>query len=293
LKYTPFYKSNKMAVTKGKKKKDENTSAEKDSVFEETHNEEAVENTTESEEQEETTTVAEEEPSMPMSAVEGLLKRMEERMTNTFNAKLQKLKLNKAKDDLEADADYIAELEDDWMDIPVVFFAYSINFSIHGDKNRGKSTKPPQGPVRFKPIIRAKRPGRGRNKEEVISVSSIKINSKSVADYLRNHSQFGIAFFENMDSVLNIDSGWAQKLIEANQSVQRLSDARVIARCKQEGIQIGTDIIKMRKALVEKVAKQSAAKQHQMSYGALEKATIDNNNAQGTERQIVERTIQQ
>jgi hypothetical protein len=279
-----------MAVKKGNNKKDENISTEKDSVFEESHTPEAVENTTETEEDGKTTQ-AEVEPSMPMSAVEGLLKRMEERMTNTFNAKLQKLKLGKAKEELDADADYIAELEDDWLEVPVVFFAYSINFSIHGDNNRGKSTKPPQGAVRFKPIIRAKRPGKGRKGEEVISVSSIKIHSKAVADYLRKHSQFGIAFFENMDSVLNIDSGWAQRLIEANQSIQRLSDQQVISRCRQENIAIGTDIVKMRKALVEKLAERAIAKQHQMNYGNLEKAIIDKNNAQGAERQVVERTI--
>jgi hypothetical protein len=228
---------------------------------------------------------------MPMSAVEGLLKRMEERLSNQFNAKLQKLKLGAAKEALESDADYITELEEDWLDIPVVFFAYSINFSIHGDNNRGKSTKPPQGPVRFRPIIRTKR--QGRKGPEIISVSSIKVHSSSVANYLRSHSQFGIAFFENMDSVLNIDSGWAQKLIEANQSIQRLSDQQIIARCRQENIPIGTDIIRMRKALVEGIAEKSIAHQHKMNYGKLESAILDKNNAQGAERQIVERTIQQ
>jgi hypothetical protein len=293
----PFlYKTKKMAVKKtGKKGKDpigaekEETSAPSTGdVFSETEEPtEAVENTNE----EEVTTVAEEEPSMPMSAVEGLLKRMEERLSNQFNAKLQKMKLGTSKEALESDANYIAELEDDWLETPVVFFAYSINFSIHGDNNRGKSTKPPQGAVRFKPIIRTKR--QGKKGPEIISVSSIKVNSRSVRDYLRGHSQFGIAFFENMDSVLNIDSGWAQKLIEANQSIQRLSDQQIIARCRQEGISIGTDIIRMRKALVEGIAEKQIAKQHQVNYGNLEKANIDKNNAQGAERQIIERTIQQ
>jgi hypothetical protein len=284
-----------MAVEKKKKvaKKDEPTPTVETVFTEEAHEDvddtaEAVENTTEEEDEEEKHTTAEEEPSMPMSAVEGLLKRMEERISNQFNSKLQKLKLGQVKEGVGDDAAYIAELEEDWLEIPVVFFAYSINFSIHGDNNRGKSTKPPHGAVRFKPIIRAKRK-RGKH-EEVISVSSIKINSSSVVEYLRGHSQFGIAFFENMDSVLNMDSGWAQKLIEANQSIQKLSDQQIIARSRQQDLPIGTDIISMRKALVEKMAKISIAKQHQISYGKLEKANIEVG-ASGSEREIVERTI--
>jgi hypothetical protein len=275
-----------MAVKKSNKK-DGKPSTENNSVFEDSHIDETVGNTTE----EPSNTHDEREPSMPMSVVEGLLQRMEEKLTNQFNSRIQKLKLGSAKEDMQAGADYIAELEDDWLEVPVVFFAYSINFSIHGDNNLGKSTKPPHGAVRFKPIIRTKRPGKGRRGEEVISVSSIKVHSKAVVEYLRNHSQFGIAFFENMDSVLNIDSGWAQRLIEANQSIQRLSDQQIIARCRQEGIPIGTDIVKMRKALVENMAEKSLAKQRELSYGKLERAVVDKNNAQGAERQIIERTI--
>lgn len=227
----------------------------------------------------------EEEAPIPVSAVEKLLLNLEERLTNQFNSKLEKLKLKKAKDELSENEAYIQDLEEDWLDVPVVFFAYSINFSIHGDNCRGKATKPPQGAVRFKPIIRSKR--KGRKGDEVISVSSIKIQSKSAAEYLRNHSQFGIAFFENMDSVLNIDSGWAQKLVEANQSIQKLSDQQIIARCRQQKIPISADVPSMRKALVADIAEKSLALQHKINYGRLENSVLD----KSSDRQIVEKKI--
>jgi hypothetical protein len=280
-----------MAITKKEEEGKTSTEKKEKISFEDSpKKEKAVAKTTEVEEKEivvEEEDVTDNEPAMPVSAVEGLLKRMEERLTNQFNDKLQKLRLGKAKAELEADGDYIADLEDDWLDVPVVFFAYSINFSIHGDKQRGKATVPPQGPVRFKPIIRTKR--RRGKEEEVISVSSVKVHSRSVADWLRNHSQFGIAFFENMDSVLNIDSGWAQRLIEANQSIQRLSDQQVIARCRQENLTIGTDIVKMRKELVANIAEKSIKHQEEMRNGKLKRAIVDKN----SDRQIVERTIPQ
>jgi hypothetical protein len=223
------------------------------------------------------------EPVMTVKSVEDMLKTQEERWSQKFNKLMQSVKLGKAKDELQEGAEYIADLTEDWLDTPVVFFAYSINFSIHGDKKRGVESSPPQGAIRFKPIVRTKRSG--RKGEEVISVSSVKVHSKSVAEYLRNHSQFGIAFFENMDDVLNMNTNWAQKLIEANSSIQRLSDQQIIARCQQEGLPIGTDIIKMRKSLVESVAEKSVKRYDEMMYGKLKNAVIDAK----TERQIIEK----
>lgn len=254
----------------------------KEISFEENHKDEPVVKATAESEVDD---VTESEPAMPVSAVEGLLKRLEEKLTNSFNAQIQKIKLDKAKTELDSDVSYVADLENDWLEVPVVFFAYSINFSIHGDKQRGKVTIPPQGALRFKPIIRTKR--RRGKEEEVISVSSVKVHSKAVAEWMRGHSQFGIAFFENMDSVLNIDSGWAQRLVEASQSIQSLSDQQVIARCRQENIAIGSDVAKMRKALVSTIAEKSIKHQEEMRNGKLKRAVIE----KGSDRQIVEKTI--
>jgi hypothetical protein len=35
---------------------------------------------------------------------------------------------------LREELTYVSDLEDDWLEQPVVFFAFSMNFSIHGDK---------------------------------------------------------------------------------------------------------------------------------------------------------------
>ena len=91
------------------------------------------------------------------------------------------------------------------------------------------------------------------------------------------------------NSVLNIDSGWAQRLIEANQSIQRLSDQQVISRCRQEELPIGTDVVKMRKSLVAKVAEKSIKHQEEMRNGKLKRANID----VASDRQIIERKVPQ
>jgi hypothetical protein len=144
---------------------------------------------------------------------------------------------------------------------------------------------PPHGAIRFSPLIRTKR--KGQKSVQVISVSSVKIQSKSVVEWLRSHSQFGIAFYENMGSAINVDSTWAQKMIEAQQSISRLSDMQMIARAKQEGISVTQSPEGMRKQLIELQAKRSIEQQDRMLYGSIKSSTIDRNSG----RTIIEKTI--
>lgn len=225
------------------------------------------------------------EPTFSLSAVQKMMKDAEERMMSMFNSQISKLKLNKDKEELDADLDYVQSLQDDWLENPVVFFAFSYQFSVHGDMRRGVETIPPQGAIRFKPVIRTKRK---RGKEtQVISVSSVVVHSKEVVDYLRSHTQYGILFFENVESAMNVDATWAQKMVEAQTSISRLSDIQVISRAQQEGIAVSQSPEDMRRQLVEKMAKRSIEQHERMLYGSIQKSIVD----KGTGRSIIEKTI--
>jgi hypothetical protein len=227
----------------------------------------------------------EKEDAIPLSLVQRMMREVEDRLTNQFSSQISKLKEAAKKSPLDEDLEYVAELEDDWLEQPVVFFAFSFNFSIHGDKKKGLEETPPHGAIRFAPLIRTKR--KGQKSVQVISVSSVKIQSKSVVEWLRGHSQFGIAFYENMGSAINVDSTWAQKMIEAQQSISRLSDMQMIARAKQEGISVTQSPEGMRKQLIELQAKRSIEQQDRMLYGSIKSSTIDRNSG----RTIIEKTI--
>lgn len=219
------------------------------------------------------------EESLPISLVQKMMKEMEEKFMNQINKITSSVKNSEY-----SEANYVADLEEDWLDVPVVFFAFSFNFSIHGDKKRGIEELPPGGAVRFVPLIRTKK--KGQKGIQVISVSSVKVQSKSLVDYLRGHSQFGIAFYENMESALNIDATWAQKMVEAQQSISRLSDMQVIARAKQEGISVSQSPEGMRKQLVEKQAREAIDRQEKMLYGSIRSSVVDSKG-----RSIIEKTI--
>lgn len=219
------------------------------------------------------------EESLPISLVQKMMKEMEEKFMNQINKITSSVKNSEY-----SEANYVADLEEDWLDVPVVFFAFSFNFSIHGDKKRGIEELPPGGAVRFVPLIRTKK--KGQKGIQVISVSSVKVQSKSLVDYLRGHSQFGIAFYENMESALNIDATWAQKMVEAQQSISRLSDMQIIARAKQEGISVSQSPEGMRKQLVEKQAREAIDRQEKMLYGSIRSSVVDSKG-----RSIIEKTI--
>jgi len=221
------------------------------------------------------------EESIPLSLVQRMMSELEEK----FSKKLKKIESSSQKNYIDEDLDYVASLEDDWLEQPVVFFAFSLNFSIHGDKRRGDLTSPPNGAIKFKPLIRTKR--KNGKSVQVISVSSVKVQSQSEVDYLRGHSQYGIAFYENMSSAINVDSTWAQKMIEAQQSINRLSDMQMIARAKQEGISVSQSPEGMRRELVELIAKRSIEQHDRMLYGSIRSAVIDDRSG----RSVIEKTI--
>jgi hypothetical protein len=85
---------------------------------------------------------------------------------------------------------------------------------------------------------------------------------------------------------MSVDATWAQKMVEAQQSITRLSDIQVIARAKQEGISVSQSPEGMRRQLVENMAKRSVDQQDKMLYGNLRNSVLDKDG-----RSITEKTI--
>jgi hypothetical protein len=85
---------------------------------------------------------------------------------------------------------------------------------------------------------------------------------------------------------MSVDATWAHKMVEAQQSITRLSDIQVIARSKQEGISISQSPEGMRRQLVESMAKRSIDQQDKMLYGNLRNSILDKDG-----RSITEKTI--
>jgi len=149
-------------------------------------------------------------------------------------------------------------IEEDFLDPPATFFAYSISFGLYGDKRKNRLNHPPnKQPVLFKPHYRYnknKNTG-GKKGAEVVSISRATIRSKSVAKWIRDHSLFGIRFFESIKTAIDQDAYLAEKMVSVSNMISTLGDMQVINRAKQEGIDIGNPDIKLiRQKLIKTIA---------------------------------------
>ncbi len=150
-------------------------------------------------------------------------------------------------------------LADDYLEIPATFFAYSVSFNLSGDVRRGKvSMNPNNGKsVKFNPHYRYNRksPKRGLT---TVSICRTIIHSKAEAQWLREHSLFGIRFFENISTAIDSDVLKAEKMVQVSNMLSAMSDMRVIDRAKKEGINIqDPDINNIKQKLIKKITDDS------------------------------------
>lgn len=148
---------------------------------------------------------------------------------------------------------------DDYLEEPIVFFSFSSHYSIFSDKRYNREVLPPRGePVVFEKLYRYKRRSKLGRGIEVVSVSQVVVHSKSTVEWLRNHSLYGIKFFENINKAKNVNVTLAEKMAEMNAVVTNMNDMQVIERAKRENIDISNpDLHYIRQMLTRKMAEDA------------------------------------
>jgi len=147
---------------------------------------------------------------------------------------------------------------DDFLDDPVVFFAYSTSFALQGDLRRGKRIQAPDGEmVKFRRAYRYEKRSSNRRGVDMVSTCSVRVQSKTLAEWMRGHRLFGSKFFENMRDAENVDVTFAEKMSQVQGLIDSMSDMQVIERAKSmTGINVNTmNVDKVRKQVVERTAK--------------------------------------
>jgi len=152
-----------------------------------------------------------------------------------------------------------AEIDvDDFLDVPLTFFCYSFSYTLFGDLKFGRQVKTPYGtPMKFKPLYRYRRKGATRYENVVVSVSVATIRSKKEATWLREHSLFGIKFFEKIGDAQNADVTFSEKVVETSNRLNSMSQFEVIERARVEGLAITDDVDDIKKRLCFHLAEKS------------------------------------
>ena len=83
------------------------------------------------------------------------------------------------------------------------------------------------------------------------------LRSKKEAEWVRNHTLFGIKYFESTKDAQSVDRIFADKLVEASNMLNGMSQFEVIERAKAEQLAITPDVDEVRKRLSYHIAEKS------------------------------------
>lgn len=141
---------------------------------------------------------------------------------------------------------------DDILETPAVFFSNKVSTAIFDDVKKGKVTLCPFGAVRFKTILRYTSPSQ---KGKIITQSMAVVWSKRQAEFLREHTDFNIRFFEKSSQSKNLSSDFLEKVVECYLLVKSMTDYEVQQKLLELDIKIEDDnFIELRKKLAYKLA---------------------------------------
>ena len=206
---------------------------------------------------------------IPVELLESLMEMAKNgKSSNSTEEKFEKLVKNLTgaiRDNSEIDTRFLGQRpipfeevdKEDILDTPAFFFAHSVSRTIWDDYRQGSAIQIPYGrPVKFKTVSRFLTQGNAKN-PSFLTVSAAIVHSKKVADFLRNHTEFKITFFEKFTDGKDITAAMAEKLSVAFNMVSQMSEHEVGAACAREGIAIDTmDFGELRRKLATKRARR-------------------------------------
>ena len=182
-----------------------------------------------------------------------------------------------------------AELpKDDFLQDPVIFFAFSKYYAIWGDKRKGQQVATPYNrKIEFDTVYRFQKRGKTERGIEIVTISQAIIRSKKEAKWLDDHSLNGIKFFKNINDAKNVDVTLSEKMAEMQGMIGGMDDMKVIARAQMENISIeNPDVAKIRQQLIQKLAYDAIENKKAKTLKTLEEH--DQKDANSTETKKVE-----
>ncbi len=141
--------------------------------------------------------------------------------------------------------------QDDVLDVPAFFFSHCVSYTIWDDRKNGRTISTPyKRALKFVKVQRTVTMNAGSKIPSYLSISSIIVRSKKEAEFIRNHSHFGIKFFENIAGAKSMSAEMQEKLVTAFNMVSSFDDHTVAQRCTREGISIDSmDFAALRRKL--------------------------------------------
>lgn len=139
---------------------------------------------------------------------------------------------------------------------PVVFYAYGTGYAIADDKRNGKPQLTPFGnTIFFAHQATQKVKVDGKN-TQLYSYSTYPSYSKKESQWLREHSRFGIHFFETAKEAMDTNSDIAARITKHLSSLNRLEPGQIVAVYQNKKLPNTTDINRMKNTLALEAVKE-------------------------------------
>lgn len=143
---------------------------------------------------------------------------------------------------------------EDILETPAIFFANVVSKAIFDDVRKGMTIICPLNPIKFKPLLRYEDPNR---KGKTITQSIAFVWSKQQKEFLLEHTDFNITFFERVDSAKNYSADFLEKVVECYNYVKTLTDLQVQNKLIELNVKIQNDSFTiLRKELAYKLAEK-------------------------------------
>jgi hypothetical protein len=147
---------------------------------------------------------------------------------------------------------------EDTLEVPAIFFAHNATTAIYDDSRKGSTTQIPYGRVKFEKWYRVHDTSGNSGKGVTTTMCVATVFSKSQAEYIRNHSLFGIKFFENIQEVRSISKDYNDRLVEAYNQVNRLTEHQLLQKLLEYDIRQTTmELVVEKRKLAIKMAEQA------------------------------------
>lgn len=159
---------------------------------------------------------------------------------------------------------------DDYLPDAVIMWAPCMGKTIFDDKRLGQVAYPPYneqrangewGPraIRFYGRYQKKMPGAGSKKDyDVLTVSTAMIRSKKELQWLREHSKFGIEFFEDIRQLRSVNVAFLEALQQASAMLSNKALPQLLAIAGTLGIKAQQDPQEMRKLIAWEQAQRKS-----------------------------------
>lgn len=178
---------------------------------------------------------------------------------------------------LEAKVSHSSFDRNDVLEEPAVFFTYSYGYAVMDDCIFGHPIPSPYDrPFLFKHLYRKEKfNGGDKNRKEYLYVSAVQVYSKKEAHWLRSHSLFKIKFFEQIGDAERVDVAFQEKLVEVSNELSTMNEHQIVQRAINEGITPSSDIIKMKRQLINVLAERRIQDNRQRTSEAVRRTYSD------------------